>query len=123
MSGNLYSAGKHLIPQRYVVAWPEGIVKAGNTWNGRRRWGPFLSRGAAMLDLATFDSLGPDLESEQYMHTILAERFPPAFQHRSEATDHLPRGGGWMECYAVPPEEFAWVIEVAAQDKALRGGK
>ena len=108
------SAGRHLIPQRYVVGWPDGIVKVGVTDFGRRRWGPFLSRGGIMLDLAYYETLADSSVAESWLQSRLLERFKFAFSDRSQAEPYLGgRGSGSMECFRIPVDHWPEVLELA----------
>lgn len=109
------SAGRYLVPQRYVIGWPDGVVKVGNTWHGRRRWGRFVARGGKLIDLAHYEHLGEALEGEQWLQKQLARRYRPAFREKQDSLQHLgASGGGWLECFAVPPEDWPEILALAA---------
>lgn len=115
-----YSAGKNYYPQRYVVGWPEGIVKVGSTWNGRGRWGAFLCRGGTMLDLAYYGPEQSDIDAESWLQWQLRKRYPQAFNEAHEAAPYLgKRGAGYLECYKIPPDEWTAVIDLARTVDAL----
>ena len=115
-----YSAGKNYYPQRYVIGWPDGIVKVGSTWNGKRRWGRFTSRGGVMLDLAYYGPEHSDVDAESWLQHQMAQRYRRAFNSSHEAVEHLGTGGGgYLECYTVPPAEWPAVIELARTEDAL----
>jgi hypothetical protein len=114
------SRGRYLEAQRYVVGWPEGIVKVGNTDHGRQRWGTFLCRGGMMLDLAKYERLVQGLEAEIWLEKQLAQRYDWAFTCKEEAEPYLGnRGGGWTECFKIPPENWPEIIELARTEHAL----
>lgn len=97
------SAGKILVPQRYVVGWPEGIIKIGSTSDGMKRWGPLLARGAVMIDLAFYPRLIEALEAEVWLLAQVRQRYERAFATKEEAKEHLGmRGTGYSECFLVP---------------------
>ena len=115
-----YSAGRNLYPQRYVIGWEDGIVKVGETWHGRRRWGAFLNRGGTMLDLAYYEYLGDALDGEIWLQSQLHKAYPMAFDDKSEAIPYMgPSGGGYLECFKIPPEEWPALIEIARTVDAL----
>jgi hypothetical protein len=101
------SAGRTLVPQRYVVGWPDGIVKVGSTSAGKTRWGPFLARGAVMIDLAFYEQMLEQLEAEAWLRERIAARYPTAFNSRSEASEYLGnQGAGYLKCFRVPTVEW-----------------
>lgn len=92
------SAGRILTDQRYVIGWPEGIIKVGSTSHGRRRWGTFLSRGGTMIDLANYAELGDSLQAD----------------NKTQAAHILgSAGAGYLECFAVPRTDWAAVQQLA----------
>lgn len=108
------SAGRYLVPQRYVVGWPEGIIKIGSTLDGKRRWGPFLARGALMIDLAFYERLLEALEAEVWLGKQLRGNYQQAFRQREDAKDYLGNnGGGYTECFRVPTVEWAEIARLA----------
>lgn len=108
------SAGRYLIPQRYLVGWPDGIVKVGKTNLGKRRWGPFLSRGGIMLDLAYYSTLGDSFTGEIWLQNRLQERFRLAFTERRQAEPYLGGGGsGSMECFRIPMDRWYEALQLA----------
>lgn len=108
------SAGRYLIPQRYVVGWLDGIVKVGQTDLGRRRWGTFLFRGGIMLDLAYYSELADSSHAEIWLQKRLQERFKLAFTERRQAEPYLGgRGAGSMECFRIPMDRWHEVLELA----------
>lgn len=115
-----YSRGRNLYPQRYVVGWADGIVKIGETWNGRARWGPFLKRGGTMLDLAYYEDLGHGLHGEIWLQRQVAKTYQQAFETKAEAIPYMgPSGAGWLECFKIPPEKWPEIIELARTEDAL----
>lgn len=107
------SAGKHYIPQRYIVAWPDGVLKVGSTWNGRQRWGKFLNRGATMVDLAYYEKLGEALDGEIWMQRLLDCWYPRAFDYKEESLSYLGDGSGYLECYKVSIGELGRIANLA----------
>lgn len=91
-------------PATYLVSWPDDlIVKAGFTT--RQRWRKFLLRGAELHDVVFFDG-AEAVWVESAAERVLHERLARAFEHRTEAVDHLGgRGAGWLECYRAPDRE------------------
>jgi hypothetical protein len=78
----------------YVVAWPDGIVKAGYSQNPSR-WRGFIARGANLLALS-------EIKTESEYRGIIEEFGELAFDHATEAVEHLGSGsGGWTECYRI----------------------
>lgn len=115
----IYSAGRWLQPQRYVVGWPSGIVKVGSTFNGRQRWGAFLSRGGELLDLASFVD---DTDAEVRLQTKLCELYPPAFTSKEQAVPFLgSRGAGYLECYRIPPDDWPSIQLLAREEMSCLG--
>jgi hypothetical protein len=101
------SAGRIYVPQRYVVGWPEGIVKIGSTSDGKKRWGPLLARGAVMIDLAFYPCFIEALEAEVWLRRQARARYEQAFATREEAEEHLGKGGaGYSECFRIPTAEW-----------------
>ena len=111
-----YSAGRWLLSQTYVVGWPSiGVVKAGSTMAGRPRYGAFLSRGAVMLHLAAHP-FGGDLAVESSLHREMVARWPRAFSCKEDAAPHLGgRGGGYLECYSIPTQEWPALIDLVKE--------
>lgn len=109
-----YSAGRWLLGQAYIVGWPiEGIVKAGYTSVGRRRYGAFLSRGADLLYLEAFPALGA-FDAEKRLGDAMGARWPSAFANKEEAAPYLgSRGAGYLECYRIPVEDWQDVIDLS----------
>ena len=108
------SAGKIYSPQRYLVGWPDGIVKVGSTDNGRKRWGPFLRRGAEMLDLANYGKDGSEMHAELWLQAQLRSRFSRAFASKPEAAPYLgSRGAGYLECYSIPVSRWPEIVDLA----------
>jgi len=115
-----YSRGRNLHSQRYLVGWEDGIVKVGSTSHGRQRWGKFLNRGGTMLDLAYYADLSDDLRGEMWLERQIRNQYPPAFQHKEQSLPYLgPSGGGYLECFAVPVEDWPKIIELARTEDAL----
>jgi len=112
------SAGRYLCPARYLVGWPEGIVKAGSTWaRGRQRWGGFLCRGATLLDLSYYADLSEPLLAELWLEQRIRSTYPEAFNSREEARPYLGgTGGGWTECYRVPVADWPALVALARGD-------
>jgi hypothetical protein len=108
------SAGRYLVPQRYVIGWPDGVVKIGETWNGKRRWGTFISTGGTMLDLAFYEELGDSSRAETWLQRQVGQTYCRAFATKEHSRHHLGRsGGGWLECFAIPVEHWPAIIELA----------
>ena len=116
-----YSQGRNYYAQRYLVGWRDGVVKVGSTSSGRRRWGIFLNRGATMLDLAYYAEFSDDLRAERWLRAYLLRLgYKPAFSDKSESLNHLgPSGGGYLECFAIPVEDWPRIIELARREDAL----
>ena len=109
------SAGRILIPQRYLVGWPDGVIKVGHTWHGRKRWGRFTATGGQLLELANYQELGDALRGEVWLQHQLEKQYRPAFQRKEGSLLHLgPSGGGWMECFRAPTTEWPAILELAA---------
>lgn len=100
--------------QRYVVGWADlGIIKVGCTSNGRARWGPFLARGAVMIDLACYECA---VDAEVRLDKALREFYRPAFRNKQDAKEILGSGGaGYLECLSVPVSEWAHVARLALE--------
>ena len=100
------------ISHTYVVGWPDhGIVKVGSTDRGRQRWGPFLCRGGVMLYLKECDN---NLEEEVRIRGVLDQLYDRAFRCKEEAAPFLGnRGGGYLECYAIPADEWDYVVSIS----------
>ena len=108
------SAGRYYTPERYVIGWPNGVIKVGSTSNGRRRWGMMLARGGIMIDQAYYVRAGQGVEAESWLHEQLAGIFPPAFNSKHEAEPILGnQGAGYLECYQVDPSEWHYVQQLA----------
>lgn len=99
---------KETRPTTYLVCWPEvGIVKAGYT--ARQRWRKFLLRGAHLLQTVEFDSGISAFELETQLDDYLRAVCEPAFHGPAEAEPYLGTGGGgWLECYRLPPASIAY---------------
>lgn len=113
------SSGKWVIPQTYVVGWPDGIVKVGCTSHGRKRWGSFLARGGRMLDIGYY--AGADcVYAEIWLQERLAEHFPPAFASKEDAEPYLgSKGAGYLECYRIPVSDWRDLVEWVRCPSAL----
>ena len=100
------------INQMYVVGWPDhGIIKVGSTSRGRQRWGPFLCRGGVMLHLKECDDPGAE---EDRVQSALAKLYDRAFRCKEEAAPFLgSRGGGYLECYLIPADEWDYVVSIS----------
>lgn len=107
------SAGRYLVPQRYVIGWPDGVIKIGKTMHGRRRWGRFLSSGGTMLDLAYYEDIRDALRGEQWLDRQVHRKYRRAFRNRESAASHIGPSGGHSECYLVPPEDWPSIVELA----------
>jgi len=81
----------------------------------------FLNRGATMLDLALYQELGDDLVGEVWLQKRIHEMgYEFAFQGKEESLPYLgPSGGGYLECYRIPVEDWPKIIEVARSEDAL----
>ena len=100
---------------RYVVGWPEGIVKIGITDLGRRRWGMYLARGGTMLDLAFYEFPDYPLQAEVWLQkAVLQKGYRRAFARKSEAERHLGnRGAGYSECSNIPVSDWGELVDIA----------
>lgn len=108
------SAGRYLIPQRYIIGWPDGVIKVGSTWFGHRRWGLFTRHGGEVLDIAYYDEPGKDSQGEAWLQDQLKRSWRMAFRDKPESLDHLgPQGSGWLECYAIPKSDWPSVLKLA----------
>lgn len=96
-----YKATKHTV---YIVQWPDQrVVKAG--YSLHQRWRAFELRGAVVVDLIEFESHNDAYVFEQLVDAALcaACRKRP-FKSAKDAAPLLGTGGGgWMECWALPP--------------------
>jgi hypothetical protein len=93
-----------MVHEVYVVVWPTTrVVKVG--YSAHRRWRKFERRGADLVLLASHQSIEAAADAERAMRAVIAGTYPPAFSEASAAADHLgPSGGGWAECFRLPPE-------------------
>lgn len=107
------TSGFRLEPQRYIIGWPDGVVKIGLTWNGKRRWGIFIGKGGDLLDLATYSSKNDALEAEQWLHGEVSGAYPPAFSTKDQSSLHIGKAGGWMECYRIPVQQWPSLLQIA----------
>lgn len=96
-------------PQRYVVGWPDGVVKVGCTDHGRARWGGFLNRGGVMLDIGYFTN---HVHAEIWLREKLDGKYPRAFSSKEEAKPYLGGKGGYSECYRIPVSEWPALLEL-----------
>lgn len=114
---NHLSAGRLLSPQRYVIGWPDGIVKIGETWHGSGRWARLLARGGQMIDLANYAELSHSTTAEAWLLNQMSKRYPRAFKHKSEAVEKLGlQGGGYLECFAIPSADWEDLKQIARSD-------
>lgn len=114
------SAGKWLESQRYVIGWADGVVKIGSTSHGRQRWGRFVNNGGKLLDLAKYERLMEALDGEIWLREKIARTYPRAFNEKHESLAHLgPSGGGYLECYRIPVDDWPRIIEIARSEDAL----
>jgi len=97
-------------PQRYVVGWPDGVVKVGCTDRGRARWGSFLNRGGVLLDISYF---AIPAYAEVWLQEQLAKKYPLAFDSKEESRPYLGGKGGYSECYRIPVSEWPALLELA----------
>lgn len=107
------TSGFHIEPQRYIIGWPDGVVKIGLTWNGKRRWGMFVGKGGCLLDLATYASKHDALAAEQWLHCEVSGIYPPAFGAKDQSALHLGKAGGWTECYRITVEQWPSLLKIA----------
>lgn len=85
-------------PSIYLVAWDNGVVKAGYTSN--RRYRAFEIRGAWVVRVEIFPDHTSAFQREDELHAFLGAQYPRAFASRHEAVPYLGySGGGWTECY------------------------
>ncbi len=110
-----HGKGRSFGPSRYVIAWPDGIVKIGITSLGRRRWGMFLARGGTMLDLAFYESVDESVQAEVWLErTVALMGYGRPFAHKSDAERHLGnRGGGYTECHSIPVSDWPEIVQLA----------
>lgn len=102
-------------PTVYVVSWPDGVIKVGES--GKQRWRGFVIRGATVQYLATCSDLNHVLASERAGHDWLRSRYSGAFTSSQSADDYLGRnGGGWLECFRVPLDEVDQVVAAIADE-------
>lgn len=92
----------------YFVAWPDDLVKVGQTacW----RWIEFVRRGARLELLAELpnERMARDVERDCLFAVASISR--PAFRHRKEAALRLGKGGlGWTECFFPDDSTDAWI--------------
>lgn len=97
-------------PQRYVIGWPDGVVKVGCTDHGRARWGGFLNRGGVMLDISYFTN---HVHAEIWLREQLDAKYPRAFNSKEESSPYLGGKGGYSECYRVPLSDWPELLELA----------
>ena len=107
------SRGRRLIPERYVIGWPDGIIKVGSTWFGRTRWGRFTSTGGTLVARNYYPHLGDSIEAERWLQDELAKDYPLAFRDAADAHPYLG-GSGWLECYRVPVCDWPKIEKLAA---------
>lgn len=90
----------------YLVSWPYGemtVAKAGFT-RSPRRWRVFVARGAT-VDALFYGSAAASVENA--LLDWLSSEGDHAFQSKEQAAPHLgSKGGGWLECYALPTERY-----------------
>lgn len=94
-------------PHVYVVQWPKiGVIKAGFSCN--QRWRSFVLRGAEVVDLIAFDTSSDAFEFESVVLDALRKACLPAFPDWKSAEPYLGKaGGGWAECFLLPPGKKA----------------
>lgn len=114
---NHLSAGRYLSPQRYVIGWPDGVVKIGETWHGSGRWSRLLARGGQMIDLAYYGELSDSVVAESWLLRRVSALYPRAYEHKSEAAEKLgSRGSGYLECFVIPPADWGNLKQIARSD-------
>lgn len=91
-------------PTVYIVYWPEiNVVKAGFSCN--QRWRSFALRGAVVVDLVPCGNARDAFALERLVDRALqsvCRRRP--FKSAAEAAPYLGnRGGGYLECWSLPP--------------------
>lgn len=101
------------LAQRYIIGWPDGVVKIGLTYYGKRRWGIFVGKGGTLLDLAHYKSKGDALTAELWLQDQVELTYPRAFGAKSESVRHVGKAGGWTECYRIPASEWPALVELA----------
>lgn len=107
------SSGKWHRPQMYVVGWPDGIVKVGYTSAGRKRWGGFLNRGGAMLDIGYYAGVDA-VYAEAWLQEQLDAKYVRAFDSKEEAKPYLGSNGcGYLECFLIPVSDWPALVELA----------
>lgn len=95
---------KRTEPTVYIVHWPEiGVVKAGYSCN--QRWRAFALRGATVVDLVPCEDSTDAFALEHVVEEALRrECRKRAFTSADDAAPYLGnRGGGWLECWKLPP--------------------
>lgn len=90
----------------YLAWWPaDHIVKAGFA-SSKKRWRAYELRGATMLLLCRHDDFRDAFECETLLDRAI-RRIPgitAAFESKDQAVGHLGGpGGGYTECYRIPP--------------------
>lgn len=99
----------------YVVAWPDHIVKAGFAGESRR-WKHFVGKGAELLAVYAFQNALNAMFLENHAHELMSYLGVPAFDEKSQSIPYLGlSGGGWMECYRLPPARLPFLLEAVLQ--------
>lgn len=94
----------------YLVAWDDGVVKAGFA-SASRRWRSFVSHGGHLLALFAFDRGTTALGWEQKTLDRMSELGPLAFAAKTDARPYLgASGGGWLECYRLTPDALTTLL-------------
>ena len=66
-----------------------------------------------MLDLAVYENA---VEAEACLQRRVAALYPRAFQAKVSAQAILGNGGaGYLECYSVPTDEWAFIVRIARE--------
>lgn len=114
---NHLSAGRYISPQRYVIGWPDGVVKIGETWHSSRRWSRLLARGGQMIDLANYAEPSHSVTAEAWLLLRVSALYPRAYEHKSEAAEKLgSRGAGYLKCFEIPPADWENLKQIARSD-------
>lgn len=94
---------KETAPTTYVVFWPESrVIKAG--YSAFQRWRKFVIQGAQVVKLVEFPSCTEAFALESRIMEKLRSDYEYAFDTLDESRGLLgPDGGGWCECFQLPP--------------------
>ncbi len=98
----------------YVVYWPDaiapgiGVLKVGRAWSRSRLRG-LVERGAQVIS----NTGNTDETWELWALRFLATEYEPAFASADEASDLMPKGHGWTECFVVREEDVYFAMDLA----------